>query len=51
MQGAFSLSFSVVRATKSVESVLPDEVERTKENYKREILKLRIENETFTKDI
>jgi len=40
----------LVRATKSVESVLPDGVERTEENYKREILKLRIENERLKKN-
>ncbi len=40
----------LVRATKSVEDVLPDGVERTEENYKREILKLRIENERLKKN-
>ena len=40
----------LVRATKSVESVLPEGIERTEENYKREIMKLRIENERLKKN-
>ncbi len=40
----------LVRATKSVESILPEGVDRSEENYKREILKLRIENERLKKN-
>ena len=39
----------LARADAEVGSVLPDGVDRTEENYKREILKLRIENERLKK--
>lgn len=41
----------LTRVTKSVERVLPEGVDRTEENYKREILKIRIENERLKKTI
>ena len=37
------------RADAELGAVLPDGVDRTEENYKREILKLRIENERLKK--
>ncbi len=40
----------LARMTKSVGSVLPEGIDRTEENYKREILKLRIENERLKKN-
>ena len=40
----------LVRASKSLESILPEGVDRTEENYKREIMKLRIENERLKKN-
>lgn len=39
------------RSDASTGSVLPDGITRTEENYKREILKLRIENERLKKTI
>ena len=40
----------LARADSTVPDVLPDGIERTEENYKREILKLRIENERLKKN-
>ena len=40
----------LARADISVGSVLPEGIDRTEENYKREILKLRIENERLKKN-
>lgn len=39
------------RADQSLKDVLPEGIDRTEENYKREILKLRIENERLKKTI
>ena len=38
------------RADTTVEDILPAGIDRTEENYKREILKLRIENERLKKN-
>ena len=38
------------RADSTTPDVLPDGIDRTEENYKREILKLRIENERLKKN-
>ena len=40
----------LARADSKVPDVLPDSMDRTEENYKREILKLRIENERLKKN-
>lgn len=40
----------LARADSTVPDVLPDGMDRTEENYKREILKLRIENERLKKN-
>lgn len=40
----------LVRAGSSDTEVLPEGIERSEENYKREILKLRIENERLKKN-
>lgn len=40
----------LARADDAIREILPDGVERTTENYKREILKLRIENERLKKN-
>ena len=39
----------LARADATTADVLPDGIDRTEENYKREILKLRIENERLKK--
>ena len=39
----------LVRADSEIEDVLPEGIDRTEESYKREILKLRIENERLKK--
>ena len=39
------------RADAQTGDVLPEGIDRTEENYKREILKLRIENERLKKTI
>lgn len=40
---------SLARADSTVPDVFPDDVDRTEESYKREILRLRIENERLKK--
>lgn len=40
----------LARADAEIKSVLPDGIDRTEEAYKREILKLRIENERLKKN-
>jgi len=40
----------LARADSATPDVLPEGVDRTEENYKREILKLRIENERLKKN-
>ena len=40
---------SLARADADIKEVLPEGVDRTEESYKREILKLRIENERLKK--
>ena len=40
----------LARADSTTSDVLPEGIERTEENYKREILKLRIENERLKKN-
>ena len=40
----------MARADSNSPDVLPEGVDRTEENYKREILKLRIENERLKKN-
>jgi len=40
----------LARADPEIKEVLPEGIERTEEAYKREILKLRIENERFKKN-
>ena len=40
----------LARADSTTPDVLPDGIDRTEENYKREILKLRIENERLKKN-
>jgi transposase-like protein len=40
----------LARADASIQEVLPEGVDRTVENYKREIIKLRIENERLKKN-
>lgn len=40
----------LARADAALAGVLPEGIDRTEENYKREILKLRIENERFKKN-
>ena len=40
----------LVRADKTIQEVLPEGIDRTEESYKREILKLRIENERLKKN-
>lgn len=40
----------LARADSTVPDILPDGIDRTEENYKREILKLRIENERLKKN-
>ena len=40
----------LVRADAEFREVLPDGIDRTEENYKREIMKLRIENERLKKN-
>jgi len=39
----------LARADAGIQEVLPEGVDRTEESYKREILKLRIENERLKK--
>ena len=39
----------LARADSAIKNVLPDGIDRTEESYKREILKLRIENERLKK--
>ena len=39
----------LVRADAEIQNVLPEGIDRTEESYKREILKLRIENERLKK--
>ena len=41
---------ALARQTAGVDEILPEGVDRTEENYKREILKLRIENERLKKN-
>ena len=41
----------LARADKDIQDILPEGVDRTEEAYKREILKLRIENERLKKAI
>ena len=41
----------LARADAEIQEVLPDGIDRTEESYKREILKLRIENERLKKTI
>lgn len=41
----------LARADKDIQDILPEGVDRTEEAYKREILKLRIENERLKKVI
>ena len=41
----------LARADAALKEILPEGVDRTEENYKREILKLRIENERLKKTI
>jgi transposase-like protein len=40
----------LARADTSIQEVLPEGVDRTEESYKREIIKLRIENERLKKN-
>ena len=40
----------LARADKEIKDVLPEGIDRTEESYKREILKLRIENERLKKN-
>ncbi len=40
----------LARADSALKDVLPEGIDRTEENYKREILKLRIENERLKKN-
>ena len=40
----------LARADTALKEILPEGVDRTEENYKREILKLRIENERLKKN-
>lgn len=40
----------LARADAEIQEVLPDGIDRTEESYKREILKLRIENERLKKN-
>ena len=42
--------FIVDRADSKIKDVLPEGIDRTEESYKREILKLRIENERLKKN-
>ena len=49
IHGVSFLMISVI-AIAALGYVLPDGIDRTEENYKREILKLRIENERLKKN-
>lgn len=40
----------LARADSGIQSIIPDGFDRTEESYKREILKLRIENERLKKN-
>ncbi len=41
---------ALARADAEIKEILPDGLDRTEENYRREILKLRIENERLKKN-